>query len=185
MKDLSIENEEAVMIACRRYAVKIAKKDHEKDMLKILGDCRLEVRDEGLHRHGEERLDRAASVRERLQRLINEKAIMQVIQGAQAITIIADEAQERGRERGGQGERAAGASQPGRDIGQFAREIMETSGVFSYLASNLSENNVNVAESVSCYTDTIFIVDEKDMIHAYEILSKMIASAELAKGIEE
>ena len=64
-------------------------------------------------------------------------------------------------------------------------KIMETSGVFSYLASNLSENNVNVAESVSCYTDTIFIVDEKDMIHAYEILSKMIESAQRAEGYVE
>ena len=60
------------------------------------------------------------------------------------------------------------------------QKIMETSGVFSYLASNLSENGVNVVETVSCYTDTIFIVHEKDMIQAYSLLSNLLESAEKA-----
>ena len=53
MKDLSVKNEEAVMIACRRYSVKLSKKDHEKDVLKILGrtchhhHCRREAQERG------------------------------------------------------------------------------------------------------------------------------------------
>ena len=63
-------------------------------------------------------------------------------------------------------------------------KITDTSGVVSYLSSNLAENSINVAETVSCYTDTIFIVDEKDMIAAYSLLSRIIESAEQATQTE-
>ncbi|HXZ24315.1 MAG TPA: ACT domain-containing protein, partial [Methanomassiliicoccales archaeon] len=91
MKDLGIKNEEAVMIACRRYAVKLAKRDHEREILKILASSRLEVKTKVCNvtaKNDWTVLQRLETV---FQKLINEKAIMQVIQGAQAITIIADE----------------------------------------------------------------------------------------------
>jgi ABC-type lipoprotein release transport system permease subunit len=68
---------------------------------------------------------------------------------------------------------------------EFRQRIVETTGVFAYLASNLAENNVNVVETVSCYTDSIFIVNESDMIYGYSILTKVIESAEEVDSIEE
>ena len=45
MKDLDVDNEEAVMIACRRYAGKLnTTTDHELSILNILKDSRLEMR---------------------------------------------------------------------------------------------------------------------------------------------
>jgi hypothetical protein len=186
MKDLGVKNEEAVMIACRRYSVKLSKKDHEKDVLKILGNSRLEVKTKICAVTAKNDWTVLHKLETIFQRLINEKAIMQVIQGAHAITIIADEKLKNEVVNAVGKENVLRVRPSLVEISVKSPEkIMETSGVFSYLASNLSENNVNVAESVSCYTDTIFIVDEKDMIHAYEILSKMIESAELAEGIGE
>ena len=90
---------------------------------------------------------------------------MQVIQGAHAITIIADEKLKNEVVNAVGKENVLRVRPSLVEISVKSPEkIMETSGVFSYLASNLSENNVNVAESVSCYTDTIFIVDEKDFV---------------------
>ena len=89
MRELNIKNEEAVMIACRRYAVKLSKQDHEKEILKVIGNSRLEVKTKICSvtaKNDWTVLQRLESV---FQRLINEKAIMQVIQGAQAITVIA------------------------------------------------------------------------------------------------
>jgi len=38
-----------------------------------------------------------------------------------------------------------------------------TRGVMGYLASLFSEHNVNIYETISCWTDTIFVVGENDV----------------------
>ena len=116
---------------------------------------------------------------EMFKKLLNEKSTMQVIQSAHAITIIADEKLE---------DEVIGAVGQGNvlkvreDLVEIAvkspESIVETSGVFAYLAANLADSGINIVETVSCYTDTIFIVDEEDMIEAYSVLSKCIESAE-------
>jgi hypothetical protein len=181
MKDLSIKNEEAVMIACRRYAQKLSKKDHEGDILAILADSRIEVKTKIC-------IITASNdwtVLQRLERifakLINQKALMQVIQGAQAITIIADE-KLRNEVVNEVGE--TNVLKVREDLVEITvkspQKIGDTSGVFSYLVSNLSEQGVNMVETVSCHTDTIFIIHERDMIQAYSILSKLLECAEQA-----
>jgi hypothetical protein len=187
MKDLGIKNEEAVMIACRRYAVKLAKRDHERDILRILANSRLEVKTKiciVTAKNDWTVLQRLESV---FQKLINEKAIMQIIQGAQAITVIADEKLKNEVINAVGRENILKVRQDLVEITVKSPErIVETSGVFAFLASNLAENNVNVVETVSCYTDSIFIVNEADMIYAYSILTKVIESAEqVEETVEE
>jgi aspartokinase len=57
-------------------------------------------------------------------------------------------------------------------------KIVETSGVIAYLITHLSDSGINIEETVSCHTDTVFIVGEYDMINAYSVLTKCIQSAE-------
>ena len=186
MKDRGIKNEEAVMIACRRYAVKLAKRDHERDILRILAGSRLEVKTKiciVTAKNDWTVLQRLETV---FQKFINEKAIMQVIQGAQAITIIADEKLKSEVVNAVGRESVLKVRQDLVEITVKSPErIVETSGVFAFLASNLAENNVNVVETVSCYTDTIFIVNEADMIYGYSLLTKIIESAEEVENTEE
>jgi hypothetical protein len=187
MKDLGIKNEEAVMIACRRYAVKLSKRDHERDILRILANSRLEVKTKiciVTAKNDWTVLQRLETV---FQKLINEKAIMQVIQGAQAITIIADEKLKNEVVNAVGRENILKVRQDLVEITVKSPErIVETSGVFAFLASNLAENNVNVVETVSCYTDSIFIVNEADMIYGYSILTKVIENAEqVVENVEE
>ncbi|MDD1746226.1 MAG: ACT domain-containing protein [Methanomassiliicoccales archaeon] len=187
MKDLGIKNEEAVMIACRRYAVKLAKRDHERDILRILANSRLEVKTKiciVTAKNDWTVLQRLEAV---FQKLINEKAIMQIIQGAQAITVIADEKLKNEVINAVGRENILKVRQDLVEITVKSPErIVETSGVFAFLASNLAENNVNVVETVSCYTDSIFIVNEADMIYAYSILTRVIESAEqVEETVEE
>ena len=186
MKDLGIKNEEAVMIACRRYAVKLAKSDHERDILRILANSRLEVKTKiciVTAKNDWTVLQRLEAV---FQKLINEKAIMQIIQGAQAITVIADEKLKNEVINAVGRENILKVRQDLVEITVKSPErIVETSGVFAFLASNLAENNVNVVETVSCYTDSIFIVNEADMIYAYSILTKVIEMAEQVEEIVE
>lgn len=187
MKDLGIKNEEAVMIACRRYAVKLAKSDHERDILRILASSRLEVKTKisiVTAKNDWTVLQRLEAV---FQKLINEKAIMQIIQGAQAITVIADEKLKNEVVNAVGRENVLKVRQDLVEITVKSPErIVETSGVFAFLAANLAENNVNVVETVSCFTDSIFIVNEADMIYAYSILTKVIETAEqVEENVEE
>lgn len=186
MKDMEIRNEEAVMIACRRYAIRLGKHDHERDVLKVLGDSRLEVKTKiciVTAKNDWTVLHRLEIV---FKRLINEKAIMQVIQSAQALTIIADE-KLKGEVVDAVGkENVLKVRQDLVEISVKSPEvIVDTSGVYSHLVSSLAEGGVNIVETASCYTDTIFILNEADMIQAYSILSKCIESAEEIEGREE
>ena len=53
-------------------------------------------------------------------------------------------------------------------------EIETTPGVVAFLTSLLSEQNVNVVEFISCWTETIMVVDRKDSLRAYEILMNVV-----------
>jgi len=54
------------------------------------------------------------------------------------------------------------------------KEVETTPGVVAFLTSLLSEQNVNVIEFISVWTETIIVVDRKDSLGAYEILSGVI-----------
>jgi aspartokinase len=53
-------------------------------------------------------------------------------------------------------------------------EIIETAGVISYIVSSLAKRGVNITQIMSCYTDTILIVDRKQALEAYSLLENSI-----------
>ena len=186
MKETGIKNEEAVMIACRRYAVKLGRQDHEKDILRVLRNSRLEMKTRICiitAKNDWTVLHRLESI---FKKLLNEKTIMQVIQAAHAITIIADDKLK--------GEVLSAVGQENvlrirQSLAEIAvkspEKIAETSGVFAFLANNLAEGGINILETVSVYTDSVFIVEEDDMIQAYNILSRSIETAEHMEKLED
>ncbi len=53
-------------------------------------------------------------------------------------------------------------------------ELEITPGVVAFLASLLAEQNVNIVEFISCWTETIMVVEKKDSLKTYEVLSSMV-----------
>jgi hypothetical protein len=53
-------------------------------------------------------------------------------------------------------------------------ELEATPGVVAFLATLLAEQNVNIIEFISCWTETIMVVEKKDSLKTYEILSNMV-----------
>ncbi len=53
-------------------------------------------------------------------------------------------------------------------------ELEATPGVVAFLASLLAEQNINIIEFISCWTDTIIVVERKDSLRTYETLSNVI-----------
>jgi len=53
-------------------------------------------------------------------------------------------------------------------------ELEATIGVVSFLTTLLAEQSVNIVEFVSCWTETIIVVDKKDSLKTYEALSNLV-----------
>jgi uncharacterized protein Smg (DUF494 family) len=53
-------------------------------------------------------------------------------------------------------------------------ELENTPGVVAFLATLLAEQNVNIVEFISCWTETIMVVEKKDSLKTYEVLSNMV-----------
>ncbi len=52
-----------------------------------------------------------------------------------------------------------------------SEEIEETPGVVAFILNALAHEGINVVEFISCYTNTLLAIKEKDTARAYELLS--------------
>jgi hypothetical protein len=53
-------------------------------------------------------------------------------------------------------------------------ELEATPGVVSFIATLLAEQNVNMVEFISCWTETIIVIEKKDSLKVYETLSNLV-----------
>jgi aspartokinase len=180
MKDLEVENEEAVMIACRRYASKLSvTTDHELSILSILKDSRLEMRTKTCIVTAKNDWSVLHKMDNLFKDLWNENSIMQCVQSASAVTIIAEKMlKDRIMDTVGRFNIIKVRENLVEIVVKSPEGIVDTPGVIAYLITNLADAGINIEETVSCHTDTIFIVQEPDMINAYTVLTKCIQSAE-------
>ena len=54
------------------------------------------------------------------------------------------------------------------------KELEATPGVVAFLTTLLAEQNVNIIEFISCWTETIIVVEKKDSLKAYQVLSNLV-----------
>ncbi|MHA1784201.1 MAG: DUF7523 family protein [Candidatus Helarchaeota archaeon] len=53
-------------------------------------------------------------------------------------------------------------------------EIIEVPGIVAYITDLFARNDINITNFMSCYTDTLFVIDRKESRRAYEILEDKI-----------
>jgi aspartokinase len=53
-------------------------------------------------------------------------------------------------------------------------ELEATPGVVAFLTALLAEQNVNIIEFISCWTETIIVVEKQDSLKAYEALTNLV-----------
>jgi len=54
-------------------------------------------------------------------------------------------------------------------------ELEATPGFVAFLTTLLAEQNINIVEFISCWTETIIVVDKKDSLKAYEAMSNLVS----------
>ncbi|MCM2326152.1 MAG: ACT domain-containing protein [Candidatus Woesearchaeota archaeon] len=166
-----LENFDAVLIACRRLYLKINKDNvHEIQVMDLIKKSKMHVRNR-LFVAIMEKPREMESVYLLQKKIKKEKGDFNLIEGEDVLTIITNEKylpliEEQFKNR---------LIKINKDLVQinliFDERIETTSGVVSYLYSILSLNGINIVEEMSCWTDLMIILDEKDMAKAMNVLS--------------
>ena len=153
---------DAILIACRRARSKLRKENElENRILKILKDSKIEIKNKMV-----------AIVLEKdifFETLINlekemrkKKEIFRVIESVSAITIITSEDFFDVMKKNFRNKIILENKNLVEITIKSPEEMETTPGAFAYLCSLFGENNINIVETLSCWTDTIFLIDEKD-----------------------
>jgi len=175
MKELGVKNEEAVLAASRRYAMKLAKTDSEGAVMDLLERSRLELKTKICIVAAKNEWIVLKNLEDVVKRLLADKSTMQVLQSANAITVISEDRHLPAIVKAiGQDQIISVKENLAEITVKSPPAIEETPGVFVYMMGMLSEQGINLLEAVSCYTDTIFMVSREDMMRAFDILSSCI-----------
>lgn len=175
MKETGIKNEEAVLAASRRYAMKLAKSDTEGAITSLFEDSRLELKTKICIVVAKNEWIVLKNLEDVVRKILADKSTMQVLQSTSAITVISEDKHLPAIVKAiGQDHIIKVRENLGEITVKSPARIEETPGAFAFVMSMLSEQGVNLIEAVSCYTDTIFIVSREQMMQAFDILSSCI-----------
>ena len=156
-------NFDAILIACRRYYRKVkSEKTQEEEILNLLKQSKVEVKNKIITVVIEKSIFLGSLLD--LEKEVKSKAdIFRSIEGANAITIITSEEFSDKIKKMFKGK----IIKENRNLVEVTlkspREIENVSGVVSYLYSLLSEHGINIIETMSCWTDTLFVINEEDV----------------------
>jgi len=180
--ETGLGTEEAVLVACRRYAPRHAQPDFQVGIRKVLDKSKLEVRTRvatlTLHPSWKTlaRLEKAMSAMQGRSHPVH------VLHGSESITIITDESLM------GEMRELLGDE----DVIKERRGLVELNirspdsiedvpGILAFLASSLANKGINFVEVVSCYKDNMFLIGEPDLFKAFEVLNALIRTEMKAK----
>ena len=163
--DLNInlkKNFDAILIACRRFRRKLRQEDiFERRILKILKESKIEIKNKIIAVVLEK--DILFGTLLNLEKEIkSKKEIFRIIEGASAITIITAEDFIDSIRKNFRNKIILENNNLAEITIKSPKELETTPGTYAYLCSLFGDNNINIVETLSCYTDTIFLIDEKD-----------------------
>jgi hypothetical protein len=176
MEEKDIKSEEAALIACRRYELDPKSQINEEAILRVLKRSKLEIRTKvsivtvrpSWHLYG--KLEKAMNA------LRGRNHPLHVIQGTGSVTVITDGSVHKEIvEIVGEEEVLKETKNCVELIVTSPDVIEDVPGILAFLATSLSSRGINFIEVISCYKDTMFVLEEKDMIVAFDTLNRVIS----------
>jgi hypothetical protein len=168
--DKKIKKKDAILIACRRYYQNLKKGYDIPDILSVLENSKLSIKTKISVVIIEPEVQ-PIKIIEFQNKLLKLHEIVHIIRGSNAITIILPDENL-----------SLAESMFKDDVIKISKNLVQLEfrssarlesvpGVMAYLCSLLGENNVNIVETFSCWTDTLFIIKPEDLAKTVEILS--------------
>ena len=165
-KELDIEKKtslEAILISCRRYEAKIKdEKILENEILKILKESELEIKNKIIVTIVDKTkyLWKIIEIENKFQKASD---TFYAIEGSKVFTIITTEKQIQDLET------LFGTAiiKTTKNLAMIniksPKDLENTPGVIGYISSMFGKHGVNIVETMSCWTDTIFVISEEDI----------------------
>ncbi len=173
--DLGPGSTDAILAACRRYPRGRRESHRDAGVHRVLRMSRIETRT----KVAALTLSQGADVLQRLgdvvEELLDESLLCRVIQVSRGTVVIVDEDSvprilRRLRE--------AQLISVRKNLVEVAvtspESIEETTGLLRHLAGILAVQEINIVEALSCYTDTIFLLQDDDLTPALAALTKTL-----------
>ena len=156
-------NFDAILIACRRLKRKLKKEDiFEQNILTILKKSKIDIKNKIIAIVLEKDIFFGQLIN--LEKEIRKtKEIFRVIESASAITIITSEDFLGMIKKYFKNKIIIENTNLAEITIKSPKEIETTPGTYAYLCSLFGENNVNIVETLSCWTDSIFLIKEEDV----------------------
>lgn len=176
MEEKGIKSEEAALMACRRYELDPKSRINEEAILKVLRRSKLEIRTKVVTMTVRPSWHMYGKLEKMMSAMRGREGAMHVIQGTAGVTLIMDGAVAKEvRDILGEDE----ILKEGRDLVELIVNspdvIEDVPGILSFLASSLSSKGINFLEVISCYKDTMFVIEQKDMMAAFDTLNQIIS----------
>jgi len=172
-KDLGIRREEAVLAACRRYPVEKLRGYSEDAIRRMLEKSRVETRTKVATITVVQGVDVLQRLGDVVEELLDENKVCRLLQVSQGTVIIVDDDSVSRVTKKLRPEHIISVARGLVEIAVTSPETIEkTPGLLAFLSGALASRGINIVEEMSCYTDTIFILDRKDMTRAVEVLAQ-------------
>ncbi len=172
-KDSNLElkkNFDAVLIACRRYFGKVkAETVLEDQIIALLGKSKVEVKNKIIAIIVEKNIyiDHLLD----LEKEVKKKAdVFHIIEGSASITIITEEGYLQKIKKLFKTKILKENKNLVEINVKSPVELENIPGVVGYLYSLFGENGINIIETMSTWTDTLFVIEEKDIAKVMQIL---------------
>ena len=157
-------NFDAVLIACRRHYDKLKNQQEgfEERILRIVRGSKLEIKNRRIVIVLEKGISQSSLAR--LENKIKGRGeSLTVVEGSSSITLVTSEEFAADIRNNFGNQTIKTAKNLVEVIMKSPRGIESTPGVLAYLTSLLSENDVNLVEAMSCWTETLFVVEESSI----------------------
>ncbi|MGA8604546.1 MAG: hypothetical protein WB788_05730 [Thermoplasmata archaeon] len=174
--DLGVPGTDAVLAACRRYPHGRAESAREAGVHRVMRKSRIETRT----KVAAVTLSQGADVLQRLgdvvEELLDENLLCRVIQVSRGTVVIVDEDSVPRVLRRLRESQLISVRKNLVEVAVTSPEsIEETPGLLRHLAGVLASQEINIVEALSCYTDTIFLLQEDDLTAALGALTKTVS----------
>jgi len=154
---------DAIVVALRRYKQKIDNKiDFEKSILSILSNSETSIKNKIVVFIMDKNAP-APSIDELQNKIKKEFGTFYLIEGTSTYTIITQDKYSELVNTKFKNYLLKKKNSLSMITINSSPEIEKTTGVLAFLSSLLAENGINIHEVISCWTDTIFVIDSKDL----------------------
>lgn len=163
-KELNIEKEtsiEAILIACRRYEMKIKEeKQLEEKILNILKKSELEIKNKIIVAIIDKKSHMSNFI-EMEKKIRGTADTFYAIEGTKVFTLIISEKYLEDLKNVFDHNILKISQNLAMITIKSPKELESTPGVLSYIYSIFGEHGINIVETMSCWTDTIFLISEE------------------------